>query len=96
MLIVQPEAEADLREARAWYEQQRSGLGDEFLAEIDRVFSMIEARPDGYAVIHRTARKASARRFPYIVLYVARDDDVFVLGVFHHRRNPKLVMDRIT
>jgi plasmid stabilization system protein ParE len=88
MLIVQPEAETDLRNARAWYEAQSSGLGDEFLAEIDRIFSLIEARPDAYAIVHRKARKASVRRFPYVVLYVERQGDLVVLGVLHHRRDP--------
>jgi plasmid stabilization system protein ParE len=95
MLIVQPEAEADLRDARAWYEAQSSGPGDEFLAEIDRIFSLIEARPDAYATVHRKARKASVRRFPYIVLYVERRDNLFVLGVLHHRRDPGLVRARL-
>jgi hypothetical protein len=30
-LIVNPEAEADLDEARSWYEAQRPGLGGELL-----------------------------------------------------------------
>jgi hypothetical protein len=32
-LLIRPQAEADLREARNWYENQRPGLGDEFLAD---------------------------------------------------------------
>lgn len=36
-IIVQPEAEADLAEAFGWYERRLQGLGDGFLAEIDRV-----------------------------------------------------------
>ena len=32
-VVIRPRAEADLREARKWYENQRAGLGDEFLAE---------------------------------------------------------------
>jgi hypothetical protein len=30
-LIIRPEAEQDMAEARQWYEQRRDGLGNEFL-----------------------------------------------------------------
>ena len=36
-VILRPEAEADLEEARSWYETQRTGLGDEFIEEVDAV-----------------------------------------------------------
>jgi len=34
-LILAPEAEFDLAEAYAWYEQRRVGLGEEFLSSVD-------------------------------------------------------------
>jgi hypothetical protein len=30
-LVVNPRAEADLEEAKAWYEGERAGLGDDFM-----------------------------------------------------------------
>ena len=36
-LLLNPEAEADLVEAFAWYEGQRPGLGSEFFAEVAQV-----------------------------------------------------------
>jgi len=38
-LIVNPEAEADLADARAWYEGQRAGLGDVFLDRVAAVYA---------------------------------------------------------
>ncbi len=35
-VLVRPRGEADLREIREWYEEQRAGLGAEFLAELTR------------------------------------------------------------
>lgn len=46
-LILRPEAEADALEAYRWYNEQLPGLGEEFLAEIDRaprLFSPIPKR----------------------------------------------------
>jgi hypothetical protein len=50
MLIVQPEAEIDIVEARRWYEARQAGVGDQLLVEIDRVFGLIERNPTGYAI----------------------------------------------
>lgn len=89
-LIVQPEAEADLDEAFRWYEARHERLGHEFLEEASHTFARIAEQPLRYALIHRKARRALLRRFPYVVLYVARGEQVFVLAVLHQRRNPRL------
>jgi len=34
-LIIAPEAEFDIGDAYGWYEERRSGLGEEFLSCID-------------------------------------------------------------
>ena len=44
-LIIAPEADLDIAEAYAWYENQRTGLGEEFLSSID---ACIEARRAKY------------------------------------------------
>jgi plasmid stabilization system protein ParE len=95
MLIVQPEAERDIIEARRWYEARQTGVGDEFLVEIDRVLGLIERNPTGYAILRRQTRKVSLRRFPYIVLYTARGSDIFVVGIIHQSRDPKVMRARI-
>jgi len=59
---LRPEAEQDLEEAAAWYEQQRKGLGQEFLDEAAATFSAIADMPLTYAVIHRGTRRALMHR----------------------------------
>lgn len=94
-IIVQPEAENDLLEAYRWYEVRRSGLGDELIAETDQAFARIIEAPLRPRTQHRGSRRVHLRRFPYIVVYLARDDSVFVLAILHERRNPRLVRARI-
>jgi plasmid stabilization system protein ParE len=72
-LIVQPEAETDLDGAFRWYEARRIGLGDEFLQELAHAFQRVAKQPSRYAIVHRGTRRALLRRFPYVVLYVARE-----------------------
>jgi toxin ParE1/3/4 len=88
-LIVRPEAEQDMAEARDWYEAQRVGLGDEFLTAVDDVFARIRTFPELYAVEYRGVRRAGTRRFPYVVYYRIIADGLEVLAVLHGRRHPR-------
>ena len=77
-MIVCPEAEADLVAAQNWYDQQRDGLGAEFLEEVRVVFRRIEQTPAMHAVVYKDVRRAIVRRFPYLVFYRTIGDDVEV------------------
>ena len=52
-LVIRPRAEADLREARDWYESQRVGLGTDFLAEIDTTIQILMRDPQRHPVYYR-------------------------------------------
>jgi plasmid stabilization system protein ParE len=92
---LRPEAEHDLAESAAWYEQQRTGLGQEFLDAALATFSAITDIPNGFAVIHRSVRRALLHRFPFAVFYVFDRDGVVVLGVLHGSRHPRFWMNRV-
>jgi plasmid stabilization system protein ParE len=62
-IIVRPEAEADIAAAFDWYEEQRPGLGFDFLGEIDRCFQRIADFPEAYSITYRSYRCALTRRF---------------------------------
>jgi len=87
-LFMRPEAESDLRDAYRWYEEQRSGLGDDFLEWVEAALLEIQANPQQFPVIHKEVRRALVRRFPYAVFYVPFSQTVTVLAVFHCRRDP--------
>lgn len=93
-VVVQPEAEADLTEAFRWYEAWRVGLGAELIDEAGLAFSRIAENPLRPRALHRDTRRVHLRRFPYLVLYVARGDQVFVIAVLHERRSPRLFRAR--
>ena len=68
-LRLAPEVELDLTEAYDWYEQRRTGLGEEFIGCIDVCLRQIRRAPDRYPMVHATYRRALVRRFPYAVYY---------------------------
>jgi hypothetical protein len=41
-VVARPQAEDDIIEAAAWYENQRAGLGDEFIEELIAVFDALK------------------------------------------------------
>src|SRR3970040_1344617 len=91
---VRPEAEHDVEAAYAWYDEQRLGLGREFLKELDVVYQRLTEFPLIYAEIYRGLRRARLRRFPVGVFYLVTEAEVRVLAVVHVARNPKVWRSR--
>ncbi|NQU21354.1 MAG: type II toxin-antitoxin system RelE/ParE family toxin [Candidatus Nealsonbacteria bacterium] len=93
-LVLQPEAEADLNEAYRWYEDQRPGLGGEFIESVEAVIERIRRTPELPAVVYKEVRQALVRRFPYVVCYVFQEDQVDVVSVYHGHRDPTVWKSR--
>ena len=89
-LVVAPEAEADMRAAFVWYEEQRPGLGEEFLLAVEAAFATVERSPESLPVVRGQLRRAIVRRFPYGVFSIAEDDAIHVLAVLHAKRDPEV------
>lgn len=84
-LILVPDAEQDLADAYAWYERQRLGLGEDFLASADRCLQPICRSPELWATVVDNYRRAIMRRFPYAVFYRHDQDRVVVFCRPAHR-----------
>lgn len=80
----------DLAGAYGWYEDQRAGLGEEFLAAVDATFDAVERIPEMFRRVHGEVRRANVSRFPYAVFYRIDPRSVVVLTVLHTARDPKL------
>jgi len=93
-VILRPEAEADLADARSWYERQQEGLGDEFLECVGEALEKIERMPDSHRIIYHGLRRAQTRRFPFTVYYRVDADELIVVGVLHSRRDPQVWKSR--
>jgi plasmid stabilization system protein ParE len=80
---IQIEALRDLRDAFDWYEQQREGLGYEFLAEIETCYQKLVVNPEHYSYLNENFRRVKANRFPYLLIYEIEDSRVIVNSVRH-------------
>lgn len=86
--IFRPAAAADIERAYRWYEDERVGLGEEFLEEVSVTVNAVLTQPRAFPVLHRDTRRALVRRFPFGLFYRIIDDTVVFVACFHARRDP--------
>lgn len=88
-LIFRPQAQAELLEARAWYDERAPGLGLEFARAVDAAAVAQALRmPLAFPRIEGDFRHVITRRFPYSIIYRPARDESVVISCFHHRRRP--------
>lgn len=95
-IIVRPAAEADLAAAFDWYENQRTGLGMQFLETVEVRLRQIADHPAACPIIYQRYRCALTNRFPYKIFYVAETNVVSIVAVIHAARHPQLWRARAT
>lgn len=88
------EAEAELAEAIARYEETEPGLGVRLKEEVRAVIAWIgehpllpRLRPHGY-------RRVNLAVFRYFVAYAVLNDTVWVLAIAHGHRRPEFWIER--
>lgn len=89
------EARFDIEEAWLWYDQQKTGLGEEFLNSLEASLYQIEQNPLFFQEAYNTVRVALLRRFPYKIIFTLEGPVIGVLAVIHSRRDPTVWMVRI-
>ena len=95
-LTILPQAELDVSDATAWYEERRAGLGDEFLDELDSVLRRVIKSPSQFPKIKSNIRRALLRRFPYAVYFGVTRESVEVIAFLHQHQDPRTWEKRIT
>lgn len=88
-LVVRPEAEIDLAEIYAWYEQQSTGFGAQFFDSAYELLKRVQVNPRMYPIVHKSVRRALMPRFPYAIFYVEENDSIVILSVMHGKRDPE-------
>ena len=84
-----PEADADLKEALAWYEGIHPNLGVRFALAVDAAVEVIARSPLAFQTVHAEIRRVGVRRFPYGLFFKVESSRIVVIACMHGRRNPK-------
>jgi toxin ParE1/3/4 len=95
-VVAHPEARAEMLAAAEYYEACCPGLGHEFTNALAQALNRIGERPMAFALFECSgARKCVFMRFPYLVFFLDRESDIFVLAVAHAARKPGYWKDRL-
>lgn len=88
-VVFHPLAEQELIDASAYYEEQRSGLGLEYLKEVENAVNFLVRYPEAGSTVRGSIRRLILPRFSYSLLYrVLENDRLRILAVAHHKRKP--------
>lgn len=80
----------EIREAAEFYDNRVSGLGADFLDELDTAIERILSFPEAWGPLGETYRRCHLRRFPYLVIYsIQNRDEILIISVFHQSREPR-------
>jgi plasmid stabilization system protein ParE len=82
-------AERELADAIEYYEEQKSGLGSEFLEEVRHAVLFLAKYPEAAPRVRGSIRRFVLPRFSYALLYrPLAMGRVRILAVAHHKRKP--------
>lgn len=95
ILEIIDEAAEDIVSIFKWYESKRPGLGNDFELCLDELFSRIIKNPEIYPEWHRKIRCALLTRFPYGIFYIKINDTIYIVAIFHLKRNPSKIKNSI-
>ena len=81
-------ARTELKGASVAYKRIRIELGEKFKSALSKALDRIETWPLGCGKVYGEVRICRIQRFPYGIVYVARDEEIVVVAVMHLHRRP--------
>lgn len=88
LITFHPYAEAEITEAAQYYDAHKSGLGSDFLGEVELGLDQISTSPEASQRIARRARRKPLWRFPYNLIYAVYPDRIRIVACAHQKRRP--------
>jgi plasmid stabilization system protein ParE len=94
-VYVRRAAERDVSEAQTWYDEQQPGLAAEFNTELNAILDRLAETPFIYPARYRSIRRAVLHRFPFLIWYRVRDNNVMILACTHGKADPNKLPARL-
>ncbi len=88
-IIFHPEVALEIKASYEWYEAQVTGLGGDYIAELESAYETIEQLPETWPKFKLSFRRFVLRRFPYSVIYRLANGEIYVVAVMHNHRRPE-------
>ncbi len=87
-LVFHPDIGQEIKAAYDWYQEKATGLGDDFLAELESSYGAILELPETWPKIRKNFRRFILSKFPFSVIYKQTLNQVIVIAVMHQSRKP--------
>lgn len=89
------EAEVELWEAVAYYEDKAPGLGLDFVVEVEHAIQVLQQSPKRWPLRNDGTRRCCMHRFPFVIVYTYVQEQLWVVACAHSKRKPGYWSDRI-
>ena len=89
------EAEVEMWDAVAYYEDKSRGLGLDFEAEVERSVDTVKRFPERWPLREDGTRRYLTHCFPYLVVYMYLRKRIWIIAIAHCKRRPGYWRDRI-
>jgi toxin ParE1/3/4 len=77
-----------MTEAALFYDKAATGLGDDFLDDVQFAIDSVREYPELGASVPYGFRRVLLRRFPFTIIYTVELSLILVVAVAHQRRAP--------
>lgn len=94
---VHPGVYPELEYSRKWYEDCASGLGNDFISEVDNAVETVREMPLVWAITDKSQeiRRYIIHRFPYCLIYRIQGSVIIIYAVMHLSRHPDYWRNRL-
>lgn len=88
VLEIKEEAVFDIKEAYLYYEEQRVGLGQRFLDNLETYLERVLKYPEHFQIKKKPYREAFIKDFPFLIIYEIEAPKIIVYAIFNTWKNP--------
>jgi ParE toxin of type II toxin-antitoxin system, parDE len=88
-------ADEEMTEASLFYEAAASGLGNDFLNDVQQAINRLREYPHAGTAVAGDLRRILLNRFPFSLVYSIETDVILVVAIAHHGRRPGYWQSRV-
>ncbi len=94
-IVIHSEAIAELDGTISYYDDQKVGLGLDFLAEVEQAINKIQQNPNLGAIYNvEGLRRYVIQRFPFLIFYTELEAVIWIVAIAHGKRKPNYWIQR--
>lgn len=90
--VFSPSAKEEYYKAIEWFEEEREGLGERFVEDVNHTLRKIDENPLTYQIHYRNIRMLGTKTFRFCIYYEFLVDTIRIHGVLHELQNRRKII----